>query len=120
MADADDVDNRSKCFEFCSENRIEQKGSCCGLIFENTIETGSTKTMCALYFAELTVMPPSKFEGGFYYYTSIPLGDGLRAKLQDIAALFQDTKDDWIDKSAQKVVMATASVMIIGSYIWNK
>ena len=88
MADSDVVDNRIKCFEFCSENRIEYKGSCCGLIFENTVETGDTKIMCGLYFAELTAKPASQFEGGFYYYTSIAVGDSLRAKFEDIAALY--------------------------------
>lgn len=91
ISDNEDVDNRSKCFEFCSQNRIVEKGTCCGLIFANTVETKETKISCGLYFADIVEMPVSKFEGGFYYYTAIELGDGLRAKIEDIKELLMDT-----------------------------
>jgi hypothetical protein len=84
MADSDEVDNRFKCFEFCSVNRIKEKGTCCGLIFENTVESGETKISCGLFFADMVEKPVNEFEGGFYYYTAIELGDGLRAKYEDI------------------------------------
>jgi hypothetical protein len=57
MADSDDVDNRQKCFDFCSKHRIEEKGTCCGLIFENSVESGDTKILCGLYFSDIVQQP---------------------------------------------------------------
>lgn len=110
---SEEVGNRSDCFEFCSANRIEEKGTCCGLIFTNTVETGETKISCGLFFSELVDKPVEAFTGGFYYYTAIKLGDGLRAKVEDINALLQDTKDDWLQGGATKAAMTAASLLII-------
>jgi hypothetical protein len=114
---ADEVENRNSCFEYCSRNRIAEGGTCCGLVFENEVESGTNKINCGLFFSDIVDREVAQFEGGFYYYTAIEMGEGLIAKFEDINALISDTTDDWLRDSANRVAMACASVFILVAYI---
>lgn len=114
--DSYQVNNRQKCWDFCSENRLETKATCCGMVFSTSHEDGTTDITCGLYFAELVERQVQSDEDNkiFEFYTAIKLGDGLRAKIEDAASLVQDTIDDWGNSAIllQAAAASTTAIMV--------
>jgi hypothetical protein len=55
--DSDDVEDRPECWKFCADNRKHRGSNCCGIIFENNMDSdgkwGRTKIHCGLYKGDL-------------------------------------------------------------------
>ena len=111
------VNNRQKCWEFCSEYRQETKATCCGMVFSTDHEDGTTDITCGLYFADLVEKQVHSVEDStiFEYYTAIKLGDGLRAKIEDAANLVQDTIEDWGNSAGMLKLAAISSTAMMAA-----
>ena len=92
-SETSEVDTRQKCYDFCAENRQEQKASCCGIVFEKRkdrhfVEYLDTQILhCALYDAPLAPKSTEQYKWGLYFFTAVPYGDGLMAKIEDFQSL---------------------------------
>lgn len=115
------VDDRQKCYDYCSENRVDTKATCCGVIFENRKDENGdwmkSKLHCGLYFADLVEMPSENIDGGFNFYTSLKLGDGLLNKIEDAQVFVQDTINDWFKDSASNLGAVMATGIILASMV---
>ena len=76
-----------------------------------------SKLHCGLYFADLVEMPSENKDGGFNFYTSLVLGDGLLNKLEDAQAFVQDTVDDWFKEGAFNLSGLLAAGIIFASMV---
>lgn len=117
--DSKKVDNRDKCYDFCANNRLETEANCCGMVFTTNLETGRSNVECGLYFSDykrLTEFPLEVNATHFHYTTAIVMGDGLREKLEEAVDIIMDAKVDWIDNYANKVYMAAASLLVLGTF----
>ena len=111
-----EVNSREKCYEFCKENRIETKATCCGMKFHVNTVVGKTSIGCGLYFADIVDVDVTiEDQNEFHYYTAIELGQGLREKFEDVLEIARDTQKDW-GNSASLLQIAGSMGLIISTF----
>jgi hypothetical protein len=117
--DSSRVNNREKCYDFCSDNRVDTEANCCGMIFTTNLETGRSNVECGLYFSDyrkLGELPLEINATHFHYTTAIIMGDGLREKLEDAVDIILDAQTDWGNTATKAcLTAATAALLVLGT-----